>query len=76
MKRKKADEKEAFENKQEEAHAMSPKQWNVVIHYTALLAIAAMFLLPIAWVVSCSLKKPEQVFTETPQWIPNRRTIS
>jgi multiple sugar transport system permease protein len=38
--------------------------------YGALVAVAAVLLLPFAWMVSTSLKGNEAVFAIPPQWIP------
>ena len=38
--------------------------------YGALVAVAAVLLLPFAWMVSTSLKGNEAVFALPPQWIP------
>lgn len=41
-----------------------------VLAYAALVAAAAVVLLPFAWMVSSSLKRNNQVFTIPIQWIP------
>lgn len=38
--------------------------------YGALLAVAALLLLPFAWMLSTSLKGNEAIFAIPPQWIP------
>jgi multiple sugar transport system permease protein len=42
-----------------------------IVLYVVLVALSAIFLLPIAWALSTSLKTPSQVFSYPPQWIPN-----
>ncbi|WP_151477958.1 carbohydrate ABC transporter permease [Streptomyces albicerus] len=37
-------------------------------------AITAFFLLPLYWMIATSLKKPDQVLTSPPQWIPSPPT--
>ncbi|MGI9149043.1 MAG: carbohydrate ABC transporter permease [Chloroflexota bacterium] len=45
------------------------KGWHVVSHL--VLAVGAVvMLLPFAWMVSTSLKPPDQLFTVPPTWIP------
>lgn len=41
----------------------------LVIHL-CLISISIMWVLPMAWMVSTSLKYDQQIFTWPPQWIP------
>jgi ABC-type glycerol-3-phosphate transport system permease component len=41
------------------------------IAYLLLLAFSVPFIVPIFWVLSTSLKTPEQVYVSPPQWIPD-----
>lgn len=43
--------------------------------YVVLIAISAFMLLPFIWMVSTSLKLPEDVFSIPPQFIPARPTL-
>jgi ABC-type glycerol-3-phosphate transport system permease component len=45
--------------------------WNYVITYALILPGAAFFILPFLWMLSTSLKEPNQIFVYPPQWIPN-----
>ncbi|MFN7162460.1 MAG: carbohydrate ABC transporter permease, partial [Fimbriimonadales bacterium] len=49
------------------------KRWsrNLAAH-GALLLLLALFMLPIAWMLSTSLKPDEELFTEEIRWIPQR----
>jgi len=39
--------------------------------YTALIVLSAIFLIPLAWMVTTSFKEQGQVFAVPPVWIPN-----
>ncbi|MBZ0289805.1 MAG: carbohydrate ABC transporter permease [Anaerolineae bacterium] len=39
--------------------------------YVTLVAVAALLVLPLYWMLSTSLKSPEQTFAIPPEWIPN-----
>ena len=41
-----------------------------VLLYALLALLGLVFLLPFFWMVSSSLKAPEEIFAPTPQWIP------
>lgn len=41
------------------------------IQYLVMLALSAIFLIPLIWMVSSSLKEQGQVFAYPPVWIPN-----
>ncbi len=47
-----------------------------VLLYLALLAGAAVFLLPLAWMLSTALKPIEQTTLQPPQWLPRRYTVA
>jgi ABC-type glycerol-3-phosphate transport system permease component len=38
--------------------------------YVMLIALAALFTLPFAWLLSTSLKPPAQIFQFPPEWVP------
>ncbi|WP_440898920.1 carbohydrate ABC transporter permease [Actinosynnema sp.] len=44
--------------------------WRAVLGYTAMTAIAALVLIPFAWMVSSSLKRDNEVFSTPIRWIP------
>lgn len=44
--------------------------------YGFLIAVALLVLLPIAWVVSTSLKPAESVVAYPPRWLPDRPTLA
>lgn len=50
-----------------------PVAWYVrrTILYGVMIALSAIFLIPLAWLVSTSLKPQGQVFEYPPVWIPN-----
>lgn len=39
--------------------------------YVALVVLGALFALPFLWLLSTSLKSPQQLFRLPPEWIPN-----
>jgi multiple sugar transport system permease protein len=39
--------------------------------YILLTLLAIVFTLPFAWLISTSLKEPQQIFVTPPQWIPD-----
>lgn len=41
-----------------------------IASYTLLAVLALVFVLPLVWMVSTSLKADQQIFTMPPQWIP------
>src|SRR5947208_7507747 len=43
---------------------------SVGVSHLALVVCSAIFLVPLLWAVSTSLKMPEQVFTFPPQFVP------
>jgi multiple sugar transport system permease protein len=40
--------------------------------HLAILGLLALYMLPIAWMLSTSLKPDDELFTEQIRWIPNR----
>ena len=45
--------------------------YKTLILYVVLVALAVLFIFPLAWMVSTSLKPDDQVFLVPPKWIPN-----
>jgi ABC-type maltose transport system permease subunit len=43
-----------------------------ILAHLAILALLALYMLPIAWMLSTSLKPDDELFTEQIRWIPNR----
>jgi len=43
--------------------------------YPALLGLALLFLLPLAWMVSTALGPAESFYASPPQWLPSRITL-
>ncbi len=39
--------------------------------YITLIAVAALLVLPLYWMLATSLKSPEQTFAIPPEWVPN-----
>ncbi|ACU36839.1 carbohydrate ABC transporter permease [Actinosynnema mirum] len=44
--------------------------WRAVLGYAAMTAVAALVLIPFAWMVSSSLKRDNEVFSTPIRWIP------
>ncbi|MBZ0285429.1 MAG: carbohydrate ABC transporter permease [Anaerolineae bacterium] len=42
-----------------------------ILSYATLIAVAAVFVLPLYWMLATALKTPEQTFALPPEWIPN-----
>ncbi|MFO7633449.1 MAG: carbohydrate ABC transporter permease [Caldilinea sp.] len=42
-----------------------------VLAYSVVTAGAVILMIPFVWMLSSSLKAPEQIFVDPPQWIPN-----
>lgn len=42
-----------------------------LLTYAALIACAAVFISPLLWMISTSLKAPANVFSNPPKWIPD-----
>ncbi|MFO7167506.1 MAG: carbohydrate ABC transporter permease [Chloroflexota bacterium] len=47
-----------------------------IIAYAVLIALSVVFAIPFLWLISTSLKPPEQLFRLPPEWIPNPVTWS
>src|SRR4028118_653372 len=43
---------------------------SLVLKYAALLITLAVFLVPMFWMLSASLKDLQEIYTFPPQWIP------
>src|SRR5829696_6522176 len=41
------------------------------LQYAVMIALSAIFLLPLVWLISSSLKQQSEVFAFPPVWIPN-----
>ena len=48
-----------------------PRGWRRVIRYGLLLAVAVLFVLPLFWMASSSLKPEYQMFASPPVWWPS-----
>ena len=48
-----------------------PRGWRRVTRYSLLLAVAVLFMLPLFWMVSSSLKPEYQMFASPPVWWPS-----
>ncbi|GAA2686800.1 MULTISPECIES: carbohydrate ABC transporter permease [Actinosynnema] len=44
--------------------------WRAILGYAAMTAVAALVLIPFAWMVSSSLKRDNEVFSTPIRWIP------
>jgi len=44
---------------------------STILYHVMTWVIAALFLIPFLWMISSSLKTPDQVFEESPRWIPD-----
>jgi ABC-type glycerol-3-phosphate transport system permease component len=42
-----------------------------IIWHTFFIVVSLSMLLPFFWLITSSLKRPEQIFTFPPEWIPN-----
>jgi sn-glycerol 3-phosphate transport system permease protein len=55
--------------------AVSRSRWRVLLwqllKYAALLLFVAVFLVPVFWMVSASLKTLQEIYTFPPEWIPS-----
>jgi ABC-type glycerol-3-phosphate transport system permease component len=47
-----------------------------VISYTVIIAFVLLTLLPLAWIVSTSIKTTAEVFARPPVWIPSDPTVA
>ena len=55
-------------------YRLAARLTDIVLHATAFLSLAVL-LLPVAWMLSTSLKPIEDVFVYPPRWIPERITF-
>ena len=53
---------------------MTGERWGPWLAFTLLSLAAALFLAPLAWMVSTSLKTEAKVVTAVPRWIPDPAT--
>lgn len=44
--------------------------WQRLIWHSFFILVSIAMLLPLFWLISSSLKQPQQIFTVPPQWIP------
>jgi multiple sugar transport system permease protein len=51
------------------------RRLSTLLTYTLLVLIALLFLLPLLWMLSTSLKPESEWFTRTLRWIPRRPTL-
>lgn len=42
-----------------------------ILGYTMLIAVAALLILPLYWMIATALKSPKQMFELPPVWVPN-----
>ena len=62
------------QGRSDRSYRLATRLTDIVLHATALLSLAVL-LLPIAWMLSTSLKPLEDVFVYPPRWIPQRLTL-
>lgn len=48
-----------------------PKGWALIFRYAAWVLVAALFLLPVFWMVSSAVKPDYAIFASPPVWWPN-----
>lgn len=53
-------------------HGRLAERIELVILYAFLILLSACFLLPFLWLLSCSLKYPNELFTVPVQWLPSK----
>lgn len=46
------------------------RRFNNMTGYTVLMALAAVFMIPLYWMFSTALKSPQQTFAIPPEWVP------
>lgn len=56
------------------SYRLAARLTDIVLHAAAFLSLAVL-LLPVAWMLSTSLKPIEDVFVYPPRWIPERITL-
>lgn len=49
---------------------------NSLVVVTLLLGVIIVLIFPFIWMLSTSLKPPEEIFTEMPRWIPENPTLN
>ena len=47
------------------------KRVHMIIVYALLLGLSMLFILPFMWMISTSLKQPQDVFSYPPSFLPN-----
>lgn len=62
------------QGRSDRSYRLAGRLTDIVLHATALLSLAVL-LLPIAWMLSTSLKPLEDVFVYPPRWIPQHFTL-
>lgn len=50
---------------------LMPRGWRLVNRYILLGVVTALFLIPLLWMISSSLKPEYQIFAQPPEWIPS-----
>jgi multiple sugar transport system permease protein len=51
------------------------KKIRQMIVLTLLVAVVVVMIFPFIWMLSTSIKPPEEIFTQVPRWIPLRPTL-
>lgn len=51
------------------------RQINKLTMYALLYGFAVLFIIPYIWMISTSLKPPDQVFSQIPYWVPREITL-
>jgi ABC-type glycerol-3-phosphate transport system permease component len=64
-------ESAAMDEDHSDVHVMQLRGARLVVRYGILLAVAVLFLAPLYWMISSSLKPEYQVFARPPVWWPN-----
>ena len=62
------------QGRSDRSYRLAARLTDIVLHVTALLSLTVL-LLPIAWMLSTSLKPLEDVFVYPPRWLPQRITF-
>jgi ABC-type glycerol-3-phosphate transport system permease component len=63
-------ESAAMDEDRSDVHVMQLRGVRLVLRYGILLAVAVLFLAPLYWMISSSLKPEYQVFARPPVWWP------
>jgi multiple sugar transport system permease protein len=53
------------------AGSQARRRWRAVVGYGLAIAVAGLFLLPLFWMISSSLKPDYQVLESPPRWLPD-----